>query len=265
MNYYPACMSKIKKPQGAKKRPPASYRQRTYRQTVDATGLVSSFVTVRETDLHILARGNVERQAYDSVYRYRNQLENYLSRHPEFLTALAPLPPDPFAPPLVNAMLLAAQAAEVGPMAAVAGAIAEYVGKDLLAGGEAEVMVENGGDIFLKRHRECIVSIFAGDSPLSRKVGIRVPVDHMPLGICTSSGKVGHSLSFGKADSVTVLAASTPLADAAATRLGNEVTDGNDINRALLIAKALPSLLGVVIILDNQLGVWGSVDLLQLS
>jgi ApbE superfamily uncharacterized protein (UPF0280 family) len=250
----------------SKKRPaPASYRQRTYRHVVQAAGLVASFITVRETDLHILAPTQVEAQAYDAVYRYRNQLENYLARRPEFLTSLVPLPSDPLAPPIIRAMLAAARAAGVGPMAAVAGTIAEFVGKELLAAGTTEIIIENGGDIFLHRNKDCLVSIFAGQSPLSQRVGIRIPFAHMPLGVCTSSGAVGHSLSLGKADSVTVLARSTPLADAVATRLGNEVSAQGDIDRALRTAQSFPDILGVVIILADRLGAWGAVDLVKID
>lgn len=246
-----------------KKRSPESYKIRDYRQAIDAGGLVSSFVAVRQTDLHILAASVVDEIASESVYRYRNQLENYLAAHPKFLTSLNPLPFDALAPPIVKEMLKAAIAAQVGPMAAVAGAIAEFVGKDLLAAGEEEVMVENGGDIFLKRKKDCTISIFAGQSPLSRRIGVKVPVALMPLGICTSSGSVGHSLSLGKADSVTALAFSTALADAAATRLGNAVTDAGSLDRALELAQTIPGLLGVVIILDKQLGAWGEIDLVK--
>jgi ApbE superfamily uncharacterized protein (UPF0280 family) len=163
-------------------------------------------------------------------------------------------------------MIKAAAAADVGPMAAVAGAIAEYVGRDLLDAGEPEVMVENGGDIFLKRDKECVASIFAGQSPLNQKVGIRIPSPLMPIGLCTSSGTVGHSLSLGKADSVTVLAPSALLADAAATRLGNEVKAGDQrsINETLAVARAIPGILGVVIICGKNLGVWGEIDLVGL-
>ena len=244
---------------------PSSYRKRTYRHAVQTTGLVASFVTVRETDLHILAPTQVEAQAYDAVYRYRNQLENYLTHRPEFLTAMAPLSFDPLAPPIVREMLTAARAAGVGPMAAVAGAIAEFVGKELLAAGTAEIIIENGGDIFLHRNRDCLVSIFAGQSPLSQRVGIRIPIAHLPLGVCTSSGAVGHSLSLGKADSVTVLARSTPLADAVATRLGNVVSVQGDIDRALETAQSFPDILGVVIILADRLGAWGTVDLVKIN
>jgi ApbE superfamily uncharacterized protein (UPF0280 family) len=251
-----------------KKISPSSYQGRTYRHNIAAPGLISSFIVVKETDLHIMAPKKVEQEALDLVHQYRNQLENYITGHPVFLTSLVPLDRDPLAPPIVKQMLQASRTAEVGPMAAVAGAMAEFVGKGLLDQGVDEVIVENGGDIFIKRHRQCISAIFAGQSPLSQKVGIKIAKEIMPLGVCTSSGSVGHSLSLGQADSVTVVAASTPLADAAATRIGNEVSSrgsGSEIRPALEIAKTIPDIYGVVIILGEKMGAWGNVDLVSLG
>ena len=249
-----------------KKISPSAYFKRNYRQTVYADDLVSALVSVKETDLHILAAKNVTEEAYHFVHHYRNQLENYIATHPGFLTALIPLEQDSLAPPIVKGMLRASAAADVGPMAAVAGAIAEYVGKDILDAGIQEVIVENGGDIFLKRNTESVAAIFAGQSPLNQKVGIRIPASLMPVGLCTSSGTVGHSLSLGKADSVTVLAPSALLADAAATRLGNEVKAGDQgsINAALAVARTIPGILGVVIICGKHMGAWGEIDLVGL-
>jgi ApbE superfamily uncharacterized protein (UPF0280 family) len=251
-----------------KKISPSDYKKRSYRQSITTPdGLISNYITVKETDLHILAPSGIEEDAYHSVHRYRNQLENYIKAHPDFVTSLVPLKSDTLAPPIVKDMLQAGTDADVGPMAAVAGAIAEYVGRDLLNAGLDEVIVENGGDIFLKRNDDCVVAIFAGESPLSQKVGINVPAGSMPLGICTSSGTVGHSLSLGKADSVTVLSGSTPLADAAATRIGNEVATGGQksINRAMEFAGSIPGLFGVVIICGEQMGAWGAIELIGLD
>ena len=206
-----------------KKKKPESYCNREYRQLLNGAGLVSTKVRIEETDLHILAEYDVTEEATDLILQYRAQLERYIVKNPQFCATLDPLAPDKTAPPLVRDMLAAGVQAGVGPMAAVAGAVAEYVGKGLLASTTREVIVENGGDIFLQRRSDCSVAIFAGDSPLSYKVGVRVCATQMPMGICTSSGTVGHSLSLGDADSVTVLSSSTPLADAVATRLGNEV------------------------------------------
>ena len=250
-----------------KKISPADYKKRGYRQAIaSSTGLISNYVTVKETDLHILVAGNIEGDSYNFVHRYRNQLENYITAHPDFLTSLVPLEQDTLAPPIIKGMLKAAAAANVGPMAAVAGAIAEYVGRDLLDTGIQEIMVENGGDIYLKRNRECVAAIFAGQSPLNQKVGIRIPASLMPVGLCTSSGTIGHSLSLGKADSVSVLAPSALLADTAATRLGNEVSavGKKNINNVLEVAKTIPGLLGVVIICGKHMGAWGEIDLIGL-
>jgi len=251
-----------------KKISPADYKKRGYRQSITSfSGLVSSYVTVKETDLHIFAATGTEENGFNAVHRYRNQLENYISSHPDFLTSLVPLDFDTLATPIIKDMLQAGIAANVGPMAAVAGAIAEHVGRDLLSTGLDEVIVENGGDVFLQRKDDCISAIFAGQSPLSQKVGIRIPAGRMPAGICTSSGTVGHSLSLGQADSVTVLASSASLADAAATRLGNEVSSGGKkmINHALEVAQAIPGLLGVVIICGEHIGAWGEIDLVGLD
>lgn len=248
---------------------PGSYVKRDYRRLQSQGDLVSSFVRISETDLHILADRDVKERATELVLQYRMQLESYIARHPEFLTALTPLPADNLAPPLVRDMLAAGEAAEVGPMAAVAGTIAEYVGRSLLAEGVREVMVENGGDIFLHRHRACTVAIFAGRSPLSYKVGVVIPGEAMPAGICTSSGTVGHSLSFGEADSVTVLASATALADAVATRLGNEVGVARSgeagIKRALSLARQFAGIDGVVVICGELMGAVGKVELVSLQ
>lgn len=245
---------------------PASYRVRDYRNQVNAGALAAFAVQVQETDLHILASRDCSAEAEAAVLRYRAQLEAYIAAHPAFLPALTPLPADPLAPPIVKEMLRAGIAASVGPMAAVAGAMAEFVGRDLLAlDGVAEVSIENGGDIFLCRRAECVVAIFAGTSPLSNRVGLKVIPERMPLGLCTSSGTVGHSLSFGTADAVTVLAASTSLADAAATRIGNVVQSVRDLDQALAVGRGIEGVAGVVVIKDEQLGAWGEVELVRLD
>jgi len=209
-----------------KKKKPESYTERSYRKLANVPDLVSTRVRIEETDLHILADRDVTDTAIDLILQYRTQLENYILKNPGFSASLDPLKVDNLAPPMVRGMMQAGILAGVGPMAAVAGAVAEYVGLALLQNGCEEVMVENGGDIFVSRKKECTVAIFAGESPLSYKVGLRLTAEDMPVGICTSSGTVGHSLSFGDADSVTVVARSTLVADAVATRLGNEVGHG---------------------------------------
>ncbi|HEB50189.1 MAG TPA: UPF0280 family protein [Desulfobulbus sp.] len=243
---------------------PGAYRERSYRRLHQA-GLVASEVRLMETDLHILATAPVEDRALVVVTEVRRQLEEYIAENPVFLESLVPLPMDGDAPPPVRDMLRAAAIAGVGPMAAVAGVIAEAVGVALLRQGLDEVIVENGGDLFVGRNRKCRIGIYAGESVLSGRVGLLLQPGQMPCGVCTSSGSVGHSLSMGAADAVVVRAASTPLADAAATRLGNEVSPRPEsIDRALAVARTIEGIAGVVIVSGDRLGAWGDVELVRL-
>jgi uncharacterized protein len=249
-------------------RDPLSYKERKYRHR-SAEDLVASHVSVQETDLSIHANCDVTQRAMELVLQYRLQLEEYIRGNPAFLNSLEPLPVDVLAPKMITDMYNVAKLADVGPMAAVAGTMACYIGSSLIKEGVKEIIVENGGDIYLNRSKESIIGIYAGESPLSYKVGLRINPEQMPCGICTSSGTIGHSLSLGKADSVTVLAQSVALADAAATRLGNEVGVISDakkgVKSALDLARKIEGLLGVVIICNETLGAVGDLDLVKLK
>jgi hypothetical protein len=239
------------------------YEPRIYRQWVEGKDLVPFNVIVRETDLYIRATTNLKRKAQKLVVKYRSQLEKYIKQYPSFLTSLQPLPVAPDAPHIVKQMAEAAQKAGVGPMASVAGAIAELVGEELSAF-SPEIIVENGGDIYLKSLKKRIVGIYAGKSPLNGKIGLEISAPETPLGICTSSGTVGHSLSFGQADAVVVLSKSATLADAAATAIGNLIKKPTDIPSGIEFAKAVKGVEGVILIKDSSIGVWGKVKLCQI-
>jgi len=237
---------------------------RTYRHWIEGKDLIPFNVTVKETDLYIRASSNLTRKAHKLVLKYRQQLENYIEQHPTFLTSLEPIPAPREAPHIVKQMTEAAQKTGVGPMASVAGAIAEHVGKELLAF-SPEIIVENGGDIYLKSLTRRTVGIFAGKSPLTGKIGLEINAQNTPLGICTSSGTVGHSLSYGKADAVVALSESATLADAAATAIGNLVSQPGDITSAIEFGKSIRGLKGLIIIKDANMGVWGEVKLCETS
>jgi len=229
-------------------------------------GLVGFRVVVRETDLWVLAARDFSRKAREVVLQERRQLEAYIAGHPGFLTTLTPWPEDPFAPPVAREMIAAARRVGVGPMAAVAGALAERVGRALEQEPlSPEVIVENGGDLYLKVTFPAIVSLFAGKSPLSHRVGLNIEPDLSPLGVCTSSGSVGHSLSFGRADAACILAHKASLADAAATALGNLVPEAEAIGAALAWAASVPEILGAVVVVGDKLGAWGRVELVPLD
>jgi len=241
-----------------------TYQPRTYRHWIEGKDLVPFTVTVKETDLYIRATANLQRKAHRLVLKYRRQLEQYIEQNPDFLTSLKPLLVPARAPRIVQDMIEAGCQAGVGPMAAVAGAVAEYVGRELLDF-SSEIIVENGGDIFLKILSKRIVGIFAGDSPLTGKIGLEINPQDTPLGVCTSSGTVGHSLSFGKADAVVVVAVSASLADAAATAIGNRVSRPDDINGAIEFGQSIGGLKGIVIITGKNVGAWGDVKLCETS
>ena len=239
------------------------YKERRYRSWISRDGLFSFRVQVKETDLLVLAEKDLRERAKEEVIQIRQQLEEYIRENPSFGEALRPLPPDPLAPPFIREMYEASRACGVGPMAAVAGTVAEAVGRSLASDSE-EVIVENGGDIYLQVKEPCRVGIFAGRSPLSMKVGLMIPPERTPLGVCTSSGTVGPSLSMGRADAVCVVARSAALADAAATSLGNMIHHPRDVEEALRKAKGMEGIEGVVIVVGEALGVWGDYPLVRI-
>jgi uncharacterized protein len=246
-------------------RDPATIYKESHRfyryQHQDKEGWVSFQTRYRETDLWIRANRSLEKEALAAVLNCRRQLEEYISRFPGFLHSLSPLPDDPLAPALVRQMLHAAQQAGVGPMAAVAGAIAQSVGIALSSLTPA-IIIENGGDCYLKLQEDVTVAVFAGpDSPFTGKIALHFTADRFPLGICTSSGTVGPSLSFGKADAVTVVSRDAALADAAATALGNLVKTPRDIDKALELAPRIPSVDGALIIAQDKIGLWGNLEI----
>ena len=234
-----------------------------YRNRITAKDLISFSLVIKETDLLIFADTFLREEAENAVLHYRHHLEKYIQRSPDFLHSLIPLPFDEQASSIIREMMHAAQLAQVGPMASVAGAIAEKVGKDLLKH-TSQIVLENGGDIFLKVSNDVTIGVYAGNSPLSNKLGLKIASHKTPLGVCTSSGTVGHSLSFGKSDAVTVIAQSTPLADASATAIGNLVREKYDIEKGIKYAQSIKGIIGTLIIVDDQFGVWGNIEIVSI-
>jgi ApbE superfamily uncharacterized protein (UPF0280 family) len=242
----------------------SSYTERIYRSISSNDRLVGFEVKVKETDLLIKASRRLIKEAIDYVLKYRGQIESYIELRPIFKETLIPYPKDPMAPEIIREMIEASHLAGVGPMASVAGAIAEYVGRDLLNHSN-EVIVENGGDIYINTQEEIIVGIFAGKSPLNYRIGIRIKGNETPLGVCTSSGTIGHSMSFGKADAACIIADSSTLADAVATATGNLVKTPKDMEKAIAFASNIKGVRGAVIILNRFLSVWGNIEIVDLK
>lgn len=235
------------------------YQERTYRRRMAAPDLHYFTVVRDETDLRIAAQEDLQEEAMAALVRARCVVEDYGETHPDFLTSLVPLPHLPGDPPIVKAMKAAAQVAGTGPMAAVAGAVSKAVGEALMEL-SPEIIVENGGDLFLCSRHPRRIEVEAGASAFSR-LRITLPGSAEPLGICTSSGTMGHSLSFGHADAATVISPDVVLADALATALGNGIKTAADLGPAMDWIKKMDKVTGALAIVDNQLGVWGDLKI----
>lgn len=239
------------------------YQERTYRHQLLSPSLKAFRAVVKETDLHIQAESVLEPEAIDSIITHRHTIESHIETHPAFLTSLSPIRTEKPVPRIIREMTEAGIAAEVGPMAAVAGAIAESVFLDL-SPFSGQMIIENGGDIFLKMDQPVLIGVYAGSSPLSMKIGLKIDHSGLPFSICTSSGTIGHSLSFGKADAVCVTAFNGALADAAATAIGNRVRTEKEIETALSFGKSIKGVTGIAIIINRAAGFWGELELVKL-
>ncbi len=216
-------------------------------------------IRIKETLATVIAPERFQAAIEGAIVAARAEIEAYVSGHPSFLTALEPLPIDMEAPPLVRRMAAAAALAGVGPMAAVAGAIAQAAVEAAVAGGCRHVIVENGGDVVLRIDRPVRIGIFTGPARVN---GIALQCEPRPgiFSVCTSSGTVGHSLSFGCADAATAVAASGPLADATATALGNRVNERSGLAVQAAIRDTLADgIEGLLVVAGDQLGVGGSL------
>lgn len=238
------------------------YQERYYRKQMKIEGMTSFIVSEYESDLQIFAKSNLENEAREAIIKYRSNITEYIRKHPEFLTSLSPVEPTLDAPDIILDMCHAARLANVGPMAAVAGAVSKYTGRHLLQFTE-EILVENGGDIFIKSKQDRRILVYAGSSTLSNKLALLVPGNNLELGICTSSGTVGHSLSFGKADAAVILSRDVVLADAAATSVGNIVKDKECIESGIEYAMSIEGVVGVLIIVGDKMGICGDIEIIK--
>ncbi|QLA16547.1 UPF0280 family protein [Desulfolutivibrio sulfoxidireducens] len=240
--------------------------RRAYRQTPRPRPGETAFqVVVEQTDLWIVAGRDLSAEIAAFVHGLRCGLKNHILLDPSFAASLTPVDAPDEAPELVRRMARAARTCGVGPMAAVAGAIAQAVA-DRFVSESPDILVENGGDIFLHSTVERIVGLLA--RPVEGvRLGLRIPADRFPLAVCTSSGRVGHSLSLGRADLVAVLARDGALSDAAATALANLLSSEKDLEPMLDHARRLArqGITGVFAQVGEAVGAWGDLELVVLE
>lgn len=236
---------------------------RFYRQWVKTDDFVKAHIAVEETDLLILSKAPLDKKLIKKkICCLRQEIKDYITKDKRFAVSLKPIAVELNAPVIIKRMAEAARLANVGPMAAVAGAIAQLLVESLPNKNLREVIIENGGDIFLtKQKKNRLVAIFAGGSRFSNKLSLLIKPAQTPCGVCTSSATFGHSLSFGNADSVVILAKDAALADAVATATCNLVKSNNDFKKAIKFAKKFLGVFAVVIILNDHFASWGEIEI----
>lgn len=243
------------------------FEKRTYRSQFNTDRFTGFQVKHLETDLWI----GIDRESFNDkmseialkkIKVLRNQLDEYIKTEPFFAKSLKPFQPSGSAPEEAIEMAIAAGKAGIGPMSAVAGLFAREVGEEIIQNFSVkEMVIENGGDIFALLNDEFVLSVFAGNSPLSERIGLIIPEGQKKWGICTSAGTVGPSLSFGKADAVVVICEDILLADAFATALGNKVKSPNDVEKVINASEKIPEILSLLIICEDKIGIRGDFEI----
>lgn len=232
------------------------YIPRSYRALCSSKRFVQFEVRQKESDLFILAKSDLTVQAHKILSELRAQIESYIEIDKNFLISLKPIEIMDSGLDIVREMAMASKTFGVGPMAAVAGVIAERVCRYLSQYSD-EIIVENGGDIYIINKEPVTLAIYTGHSSLSLKLGIEIDAHPEGIAVATSSGTVGHSLSFGNADAVTVIAKNGGFADASATAICNMVKTRGDIEKALNFANGISEILGLIVIIEEQIGMVG--------
>lgn len=232
------------------------YQPRTYRDNLTNDGRSAFTITLGQSDLYIHADHDLSVEAYNKLRILRSEIEIYGDNDPLFFSSLIPVDVTGDAPQIIREMSGAAHSWNVGPMASVAGAISEGVARHLNAFSN-DICVENGGDIYIFSDQRRLVGIYAGSNLSYRRYGLKLPPFPAGVSVCTSSGTVGHSLSFGNADAVTVVARSGSYADAAATALANCVGSESDIEKVLYRASQYDEIIGVAIMINGRIGLIG--------
>jgi ApbE superfamily uncharacterized protein (UPF0280 family) len=238
--------------------------------------IIPERIRIGETDL-ILKTDQLKHELPTFIVTQRLRLKNYINAHPEFLTSFEPVRvcgkfnkstlgikyPLNEPPLIVKLMARAGRKGDVGPMAAVAGTISQLCMGFLVEKGAKYVIIDNGGDLSLKTDKEVIVGLYAGESSLSGQLGFKIKGGKTPMGICTSSGTVGHSISFGRSDSVTVFADESSIADALATSIANFAvgeTDHDAVQKSIERAEDFKNLMkGVLVVVGENAGTLGNI------
>jgi len=235
------------------------YEERFYRNKILSKFKVE--VSFQESDLLICSDKEIAKEkAQGILVKYYKQIEEYITGNPLFLRSLSPLEIDQAAPPIINEMLEASKVTGIGPFSSVAGAVAQYVGGELL-GDCQELIVENGGDIFLKINQDKIIGVYLGQEFKINELNLKIKKRSQAFGVASSSSTLGHSLNFGKADLVSVVAKNIIIADGFATAISNRIKKIEDVDKVLAEAKQNLAIEGLLVAFGEKIFLWGDLEI----
>ncbi len=231
-----------------------------YRKKISSKTAYKWHLAYRNTDLYVASSKNIIDALVKHLIDFYEAVDRVSKTNPAFLKSLSPLRENMSYPEIINEMVRKSAVYGVGPMASIAGAVCDYIGRKLM--GEARtIIIENGGDIFIKSGHQVIAGIYTENIKLGDKLKLKIQPKNTPCGLCSSSGTMGHSLSLGKTDLVSVLASTTISADAAATALANRISEEGQIQSSIEEFKKMPALKGILVIKSSKIGLWGQMEL----
>lgn len=233
-----------------------------YRNKIKSREKYNWQITFRFSDLLVSCNKNVSSKIVQLVKEIYGLLDSVIREEPSFQKSLSPVKIKENHPPVIKKMCLKSALFNVGPMAAVAGAVCDYIASGLNNCCE-RLIIENGGDIYIRSTRDVDVGVYLKNKNFKDTINIKIKAKSTPCGLCSSSGAFGHSLSLGKSDLVTVLSHSTISADAAATSIANRIGDASDIGKIIEKYKEIKDINGILIVKDNKLGIWGNIELID--
>lgn len=243
------------------------YEPRLYRENMNTNRFDAVTVSVKETDLWVGCSEIEQKELFriDLLRRLpeiRQEIEDFIENNPEFGSAHQPIEPVLCSSKTVRSMLKASHKAKVGPMAAVAGAISQRVGRYIRDKYHPdETVVENGGDIYLKVKNDIVISPYIGKPGNNEQIKVLIP-GGTECGICTSSGTIGHSYSYGNSDAVTVISSEPATADAYATGIANKIKSKDDINRVAKEYQAVGDIDALCIVVEDTIAYQGKYELI---
>ena len=231
-----------------------------YRNKISAEGRYSFRVDYKYSGLYMMCDRDIGSELEEAISSFYRDIEMIIAGQPDFEKSLVPIKAGKDLPRIIKEMCDAGEVFSVGPMASVAGALCDHLAKSLM-GRCGFLMIENGGDVYIKSSDPLEVGIFTKNIYFRDRLTLLVEAGQTPCGICSSSGSFGHSLSLGKSDLVTVLSRTATIADAAATSIANTINSEEDIDEAITRFSQYKEVDGLIIIKNKRIGLWGKLQL----